>query len=122
MFRQESMKKILHIEFEDLPPTLNKFYRAHYHQAGKWKREWETILSSLLPKTIKAKPPFIVVSTAHCKRMRDVDNSVIAVKFFQDAMTKSGLLKDDNRKWIKEVRLKTEKADKNLTVLELYKE
>ena len=45
------------------------------------------------------------VITAKVNYRYDLDNCIMAVKFTQDALVEAGLIKDDNKKFIKSVRI-----------------
>lgn len=45
------------------------------------------------------------IITAKVNYRYDLDNCIMAVKFTQDALVEKGLVKDDNKKFIKAVRI-----------------
>lgn len=104
-----------------LPPTLNQFYAGvHWGRRQAWKNAFNSLILAEFrkkgfPKVLKT--PITIHCTQFCKRnVRDADNSVIGVKFLQDALVHFGHIPDDNHKHISTVILQTRKGKEDKTV------
>lgn len=101
------------IEITGRMPTLNTLYRGHRYAHQKTKNEWcKTIgwelVAHKLPKPLRT--PFSLSVTCYTKRKRDVDNCIIAAKFFLDALVENGYIPDDNPDYVPSVSLSWKKA------------
>jgi len=92
-----------------IPPTLNEVRRMHYQQQAQEKKRWEQ-LTRIEVKVQKLQPfvtPVIVTYRFHFKdaRRRDPDGYAYSAKSIQDGLVKSGILPDDNFRFVKELRI-----------------
>ncbi len=84
-------------------PSLNKFYSSpHWTFRSKEKTKWREVVMQQLDYDFKFE---YCVITAKVNYRYDLDNCIMAVKFTQDALVEAGLIKDDNKKFIKAVRI-----------------
>lgn len=96
---------------DDRLPSLNDYIdacRSNKHKGATFKKEVENIISiyirnAKIRKKVKVTDkPIIVHFEWHEKTMRrDADNIASAKKFILDAMQKSGIIPNDNRKYVK---------------------
>tara|TARA_R100001530_G_scaffold13251_1_gene12241 strand:- start:1773 stop:2123 length:351 start_codon:yes stop_codon:yes gene_type:complete len=93
-------------------PTLNQYRNWNHWQHSKQKNTFsESIELALIAFKVKdVSIPMILNVTAYTTRMRDVDNCVIAAKYFLDVLKKQGLIPDDNPKYVKSLILQWKKA------------
>ena len=105
------------ITIEGLPPTLNIYYAGKHWSARKKDVDyWHELIHWHLLEAKIEKPldyPIEVWVVEYCKRLRDSDSAVIAVKLFGDSLVKGGWLPDDSPKYIEAVHLTCKKANKN---------
>lgn len=96
---------------EDKLPSLNDYIdacRTNHYTGAKFKKKTESLISAYI-LVAKAKKtltptdkPVVVHFEWHEKtKKRDPDNVASAKKFILDAMQKSGIIPNDNRKYIK---------------------
>lgn len=84
-------------------PSLNKFYSSpHWTFRSKEKTKWREVVMQQLDYDFAFE---YCVITAKVNYRYDLDNCIMAVKFTQDALVEAGLIKDDNKKFIKAVRI-----------------
>lgn len=84
-------------------PSLNKFYSSpHWTFRSKEKSKWRAVVMEQLDYDFQFE---YCVITAKVNYRYDLDNCIMAVKFTQDALVEAGLVKDDNKKFIKAVRI-----------------
>jgi len=84
-------------------PSLNKFYSSpHWTFRSKEKTKWREVVMQQLDYDFQFE---YCVITAKVNYRYDLDNCIMAVKFTQDALVEAGLIKDDNKKFIKAVRI-----------------
>ena len=78
--------------------TLNWSRAAHYRDYGKAKKQFKLMIYNQLRKSDKFKGQIQIKYTYYANRAgTDLDNFVgVAKKFFQDALSESGLIEDDN--------------------------
>lgn len=94
-------------------PSLNTYtsaQRANKYQGAKFKGEVEeaigwAIKQGLAKGTLSpvTEPCEIFIEFYEATKRRDVDNIQSAQKFILDAMVKCGILKDDGRKYVKQI-------------------
>lgn len=92
-----------------IPPTLNEVRRMHHMVQAQHKKRWEQIVQ-IETKVQKLQPvtkPAIITYRFHFKdeRRRDPDGYAYSAKAIQDGLVKSGILQDDNFKFVKELRI-----------------
>jgi Holliday junction resolvase RusA-like endonuclease len=84
-------------------PSLNKFYSSpHWTFRSKEKTKWKAIISEQLDYDFQFE---YCVITAKVNYRYDLDNCIMAIKFTQDALVDAGMIADDNKKFIKAVRI-----------------
>lgn len=84
-------------------PSLNKFYSSpHWTFRSKEKTKWKEIISKQLDYDFQFE---YCVITAKVNYRYDLDNCIMAIKFTQDALVDAGMIADDNKKFIKAVRI-----------------
>ena len=84
-------------------PSLNKFYSSpHWTFRSKEKTKWKAIISEQLDYDFQFE---YCIITAKVNYRYDLDNCIMAIKFTQDALVDAGLIADDNKKFIKAVRI-----------------
>lgn len=94
-------------------PSLNDVIaknRANRYFGAKFKADIEEaigwdIKQALTKGTLKpvTEPCDILIDFYESTKRRDVDNIQSAQKFILDSMVKNGILKNDNRKWVKQI-------------------
>lgn len=90
----------------DKLPTLNEYIqaeRSNLYIASDLKRKTEDMIIAFIIKTKQgeAKEPYFITFTWYEKnKKRDKDNVCFAKKFILDAMQKSGVLPNDNNRYI----------------------
>jgi len=62
-------------------------------------------------------PPFIITVTSYRRLKHDPDG--VSIKALLDGIVRAGLLKDDSWEEIKEIRLKSIKAEEEKTIIEI---
>lgn len=92
-----------------IPPTLNEIRRMHHMRQAQEKKRWEQI-AQIEAKVQKLQPvtvPVIITYRFHFKdaRIRDPDGYAYSAKSIQDGLVKSGILQDDNFRFVKELRI-----------------
>ena len=96
-------------------PSLNEFldstkrHKRGYYAGNDMKRKWERYISAYIPSTYKGlclDGKYSVAFKFYEENYRrDPDNiSSVARKFILDALVKNKVLKDDSRKYIKELQ------------------
>ena len=96
-------------------PSLNEFldstkrHKRGYYAGNDMKRKWERYISAYIPGRYKGlclDGKYAVVFKFYEENYRrDPDNiSSVARKFILDALVKNKVLKDDSRKYIKELQ------------------
>lgn len=84
-------------------PSLNKFYSApHWTFRSKEKSKWREVVMQQLDYDFKFE---YCIITAKVNYRYDLDNCIMAIKFTQDALVEAGMIHDDNKKFIKAVRI-----------------
>lgn len=96
---------------EDKLPSLNDYInacRTNHYKGAKFKKDTENLISVYIKiakgrKTLTpTDKPIVVHFEWHEKtKRRDSDNVASAKKFILDAMQKSGVIPNDNRKYVK---------------------
>lgn len=99
---------------DDKLPSLNEYQaacRRNKFAGAKFKADFEKLVTAYLMvarnkgtlRTPKSYPIEIYAEWHEKDKRRDVDNIKSAMKFILDAMTKSGVIPDDNRKFISQI-------------------
>lgn len=84
-------------------PSLNKFYSSpHWTFRSREKNKWKEIITDQLDYDFQFE---YCVITAKVNYRYDLDNCIMAIKFTQDALVDAGMIADDNKKFIKAVRI-----------------
>lgn len=84
-------------------PSLNKFYSSpHWTFRSKEKSKWREAVMQQLDYDFVFESCII---TAKVNYRYDLDNCIMAVKFTQDALVEAGMIHDDNKKFIRAVRI-----------------
>lgn len=84
-------------------PSLNKFYASpHWTFRSREKTKWKAIISEQLDYDFQFE---YCIITAKVNYRYDLDNCIMAVKFTQDALVDAGMIVDDNKKFVKAVRI-----------------
>lgn len=94
-------------------PSLNDVIsknRSNRYVGAKFKKDIETVISWSIKKAVLAKtlkpivnPCVIEIEWHEATMRRDVDNIHSSVKFILDALVKNGILKNDSRKYVKQI-------------------
>lgn len=97
----------------DKLPGLNEYTdacRSHWSKGYRMKKDAEELIGWAIAtarRKQRAKPitvPCVVYIVWHeGSRARDVDNIQSAQKFIMDALKNSGMIRDDNRRWVKQI-------------------
>lgn len=115
-------KKIITLELEGLPPTVNHMYKNSNGRRFKTKecRDYQGEISTEL-KFLWGKPPYkgrvalnVKLITANRRRW-DLDNRL---KALQDCLQLAGVIKDDSQ--IDCIFIERQYAKKNATILTLF--
>lgn len=104
----------MYVEFTipETLPTLNEFlqetkrHSRRYYAGNNMKRTWEQIIAAYIPRKAKGlnidQPCIVSFKFYEPNNKRDPDNiSAVARKFILDTLVKTGVLKDDSRKYVK---------------------
>jgi len=84
-------------------PSLNKFYSSpHWTFRSREKTKWKEIISKQLDYDFQFE---YCIITAKVNYRYDLDNCIMAIKFTQDALVDAGMITDDNKKFIRAVRI-----------------
>lgn len=90
-------------------PSLNEVIssnRANRYAGAKLKKDIESIIGwSIRAAALKpiTNPCVIDIEWHEATKRRDVDNIHSSVKFILDALVKNGILKNDSRKYVKQI-------------------
>ena len=83
--------------------SVNWYRNAHYRASNSAKKKFKKSIESQLNQFDKFTPPLKIKYTYYAKMNNnpDLDNFIgVAKKFFQDALSESGLIPDDNVHYI----------------------
>ena len=114
-------------------PSLNEYQnacRSNPIVGAKFKEDTENIILWALLQAkhyktahrVKEYPVQIKITWHEMDKRRDVDNIKSAAKFILDAMTKSGLIKDDGRRFVSQIYDHVVDDKKTFVVVEILKE
>lgn len=110
-------------------PSLNEYVRVcrgNKYASANLKKDIEDEIIYYIKKQVKTqiKEPVVIKFTwIETSKKRDLDNIAFAKKFILDALVKSGVLKNDNYKFVKGFKdvFKFEKENKVIVELEEIK-
>lgn len=111
------LRRALEITIPALPPALNSLYAGqHWSKRYKMAQEWHNTFlwafrAARWPS--KLRTPIRIEAIGYGKRPRDADGQIVSVKLALDALVKGGYLPDDSPEFVKEIRLRSEKAKEN---------
>ena len=83
--------------------SVNWYRNAHHHESNKAKKEFKKQMQEQISQFDTIKTPIKIKYTYYAARNNspDLDNFIGTVKkFFQDSLVESGLIKEDNVKFI----------------------
>lgn len=105
---------MIRIEIPGRFPTLNAYRNFHHYQHSKEKNSAQETIGAILKasKVKQVSTPMTLNVTAFTTRMRDVDNCVVAAKYFLDTLKLLDLIPDDSPKYVKSLVLQWQKATK----------
>ena len=86
--------------------SLNEFYRMHYQEQGKVKRENDDLVAWTVRKArIKPykRPVEVTCLWVEPNRKRDLDNIHFGIKFIMDGLVKAGIIQDDSPLYVKRI-------------------
>lgn len=112
----------IHRRLPSLNDYIHKINRNRY-AGNKFKQDiendicWE-IKAQLYGLKIK-KPVILHITWIEENKRRDVDNVYSAVKYIQDALVQMKVIKNDNSKYVVDVRHKIEYANESKVIVEL---
>lgn len=94
-------------------PSLNDVIaknRANRYMGAKFKKEIEEVIGwaikqALTMRTLKPveKPCYLEIDWHEATKRRDADNVQSSQKFILDAMVENGILKNDSRRYVKQI-------------------
>lgn len=109
-------------------PSLNEVIRenrSNRYAGAKLKKEIDTLIGWTIKKaklTPVTNPCVIEVDWHEATKRRDVDNIHSSVKFILDALVKNGILKNDSRRYVKQIYHKVIDDTANYVVVRIYDE
>jgi Holliday junction resolvase RusA-like endonuclease len=109
-------------------PSLNEVIRenrSNRYAGAKLKKEIETLIGWAIKKaklTPITNSCVIEVDWHEATKRRDVDNIHSSVKFILDALVKNGTLKNDSRRYVKQIYHKVIDDTANYVVVRIYDE
>ncbi|MBR0251160.1 MAG: RusA family crossover junction endodeoxyribonuclease [Synergistaceae bacterium] len=118
------MKKLITLELEGLPPTINHLYRTfrnRRYKTAKAQAYQETVSGKLRCKW-ESKPPYLepielrITFITKDKRRWDIDNRV---KALQDCLSMAGIIKDD--KQVNILHVERHAGKKTATYIDVYR-
>ena len=90
--------------FLPLPPSLNVALRSHWSSRKRWQDEMDELVYFEIRRHFKEPIPdwgkVKVKYTVYSNWMMDAENRVMVIKYGNDAIVKSGLIKDDSPRYI----------------------
>ena len=109
------------IEFDEIPPNLNKIIgmcKSSWFLYSKQKSYWKEIVRSKTHHIGKITNPVDIEMTLTfpTSRRRDKDNYLACMKFILDGLS---CLVDDSSKYVKDVTLKDFRYEKGVTKCEI---
>lgn len=119
----------MHFYIDMKLPSLNEYInacRSSRYGGATFKTGVEDniihfIHKACLNKTLKPMgetPCELVITFFEKTKKRDVDNIQSSVKFILDALQKAGILKNDSRKYVKQIYSTVKDADENRVLVE----
>lgn len=118
------MKKLISMELEGLPPTVNHLYRTYRNRRYKTAKAhtYQETVSHRLRCEWGYKPPckesieVRITFITKDKRRWDIDNRV---KALQDCLSMAGIIKDD--KQVNILHVERHAGNKTVTYLDVYR-
>lgn len=118
------MQKIISLELEGLPPTVNHIYRTYRNRRYKTAKAqaYQEGVTQRLRSEWNCKPPCIdtievrITFITNDKRKWDIDNRV---KALQDCLSMAGIIKDD--KQVNILHVERHAGPKTATYLDVYR-
>lgn len=109
-------------------PSFNKFQNMNVYKRGNLVKEWENKVGWLVKRKlqpVKNYPVVLKFVGVFTKNMRSYDcvNMAPTAKMIEDGLVQAGILKNDSRKYVSEVKLQSHKEDwltKPYTILTIY--
>lgn len=111
------MKKKYTIKIPGKPMTLNNLLAKHWRAYHREKKLWFDLIYPYLVSSDLPNPlphPISLTVTQHSAKIRDVDNCVVAAKYFNDTLVECGYLEDDTPKYIESLTLRSIKCKKRV--------
>lgn len=113
-------------------PSLNDVIeknRSNRYVGAKFKKGIEerigwAIIEAVATKTLKpvTTPCVVEIEWHEATMRRDVDNIQSSQKFILDAMVKNGILKNDSRRYVKQIYHKVIDDNSNYVVVRIFEE
>ena len=110
-------------------PTLNEYTvacRSHWSRGAEFKKSVESLIGWSIKKSkingdLQAveKPVEVFIEWHEATKKRDVDNIQSAQKFILDALQHFKIIKNDSRKYIKQIHHKVVDDKKDFVIVEL---
>ena len=106
-------------------PSLNEVInenRSNRYAGAKLKKEIESLIGWAIKKAKLPhveKPCVIEIDWHEATKRRDVDNIQSSQKFILDAMVKNGILKNDSRRYVKQIYHEVIDDDTNFVVVRI---
>ncbi len=97
------------------PPSLNQFYAGrHFTVRQKYKKEYFESLEKAFEIYDEFTAEHFEIHVTHNSRY-DTDNCILAIKFTADYLRHRGFVKDDTKKYFKQLSIKVdENQEKNI--------
>lgn len=110
-------------------PSLNEYVKAcrnSKYGAAKFKSDLENEIAYFIHKAVRDKtlaamgetPCEIIITFFEKTKKRDVDNIQSSAKFVLDALQKTGILKNDSRRYVKQIYSTVKDAKENRVLVE----
>jgi len=106
----------IQIEIIGRTSTLNDWLGGiHWRKKADEKKVWTNLIYTELLKQKfpkKLPTPFELWTYQYTKRIRDVDNTIVATKFFLDTLVQARYIEDDTPRYVSCVHLFSRKCKK----------
>ncbi len=124
----------MHSKFEipEKLPSMNEVVnknRSNRYAAAQMKKDLEARICLYIREAMRKGTLSVVVKPCRVKftwhertKKRDVDNIQSSQKFVLDALQKSGVLPNDNRKWVRQIMHEVVDSDRDGVLVELIEE
>lgn len=112
---------MIHLEIDDIPPSLNRWTHLHWTKQRVIKQEWAwLILAACLSAKVgrpRHRHATIAITLAFpVLRRRDIDN--YTPKMVMDGLVNAGIIEDDRNDWVK-VTWDFAKGKKRRTIIDI---